>query len=148
MIDKIIIITINRNHVTMILLSYNDAETVATCVRVCFCQTKVTKLVVQIGGTAVDAERQQTGSGVGGPETPITSNQPAAASNLAPRDKLVRVCSWSDRRDSGGGGGGGAGVCGGPRSSIAESADDVHMPSVKELAKQFSSSVSTSSLQQ
>ncbi|XP_025419497.1 uncharacterized protein LOC112689843 isoform X2 [Sipha flava] len=98
-------------------------------------QTKVTtRLVVQIGGVADHAERRHTESGADGPGTAVVG-QPAAASNTA-RDKLVRVCSWSDRRDSDGGGAGGRG---GPRSSVVESADDVHMPSVKELAKQFSS---------
>lgn len=56
------------------------------------------------------------------------------------RDKLVRVCSWSDRRDS----------CHPKNMSNAKPTDDEDvchtMPSVKELAKQFSSNVSTTTI--
>ncbi|XP_060878235.1 uncharacterized protein LOC132950711 isoform X2 [Metopolophium dirhodum] len=100
-------------------------------------QTKVSKLVVQIGEDELEGDGRRT-DGVLQDSTPVTPQSTSSGDSLAPfgtgggQDKLVRVCSWTDRRDSG------SGV---PKSSIAESADDVHhcMPSVRELAKQFSS---------
>lgn len=75
-------------------------------------QTKVSKLVVEIGDDD-DEDRQRTD-----------------------RRQLVRVRSWTDRRDSNGGGRSGDV----PKDSAVESPDNVPiMPSVKELAKQFSS---------
>lgn len=108
-------------------------------------QKKVTKLVVQIGEE--DHGRRQADDGEG-PESPIVP-RPAGDSTTGVgggrrQDKLVRVCSWSDRRDSGGGGVGGVG--GGLKNSFssefADEAQHCAMPSVKELAKQFSSKVS------
>lgn len=130
-------------------INMSYAETRISNVYVCVCvsvmyQKKVTKLVVHIGdGDEEDRDRQQVDSGVE-PESPIVPRPTGTCGGSRP-DKLVRVCSWSDRRDSGGGGGGGIG--GYLKSSIpSKSADDLQqcaMPSVKELAKQFSSNVSS-----
>ncbi|XP_022162051.1 uncharacterized protein LOC111027877 isoform X2 [Myzus persicae] len=100
-------------------------------------QTKVSKLVVQIGGDEFEGDGRQIGGALQN-SAPITPQSPSSGDSLAPfgtcggQDKLVRVSSWTDRRESG------SGVL---KSSIAESADEVHhcMPSVRELAKQFSS---------
>jgi len=113
------------------------------------CQTKVSKLVVQIGEDKYDGDGRQI-SGTLQDSTSVISDTPTSSGeSFAPfgtcgvlkrQDKLVRVSSWTDRRES---------VVGGVlKSSIAESADDVHhcMPSVKELAKQFSSNVSTTEI--
>lgn len=107
------------------------------------CQTKVSKLVVQIGGDEFEGDGRRTGTC--GALQDLTPQSTSSGDSLAPfdtcggQDKLVRVCSWTDRRDSG------SGV---PKSSIAESADEVHhcMPSVRELAKQFSSNVSVTKI--
>jgi len=104
------------------------------------CQTKVSKLVVQIGEDELEGDGRRT-DGALQDSAPVTPQSTSSGDSLAPfgtcggQDKLVRVCSWTDRRESG------SGV---PKSSIAESAGDVHhcMPSVRELAKQFSSNVS------
>ncbi|XP_050053352.1 uncharacterized protein LOC114124456 isoform X2 [Aphis gossypii] len=104
-------------------------------------QTKVSKLVVQIGGDEYDHERRT--SGTLQDSTPVTQESPSGGDSFASfgtcgspqrQEKLVQLCSWTDRRESG------VGI---PKSSIAESAVDVHhcMPSVRELAKQFSSKV-------
>lgn len=82
------------------------------CVCVCVMyQTKVSKLVVQLD----NENRLETGSD----------------SERNRRHQLVRVCSWTDRRNGDGK----------PQNSSAEeSSDDVQvMPSVRELAKHFSS---------
>lgn len=96
-------------------------------------QTKVFKLVVRIGenheGTTTGREPRRMDRAVEGPA--------ASAVAVERRDKIVRVCSWLDRRAEG------------PSSSevgvvepvAATAAQHVHMPSVKELAKQFSSDV-------
>jgi len=110
------------------------------------CQTKVSKLVVQIGGDEYDHERRTSGTLQN--STSVTQESPSGGDLLAPfgtcgspqrQDKLVQLCSWTDRRESG------VGI---PKSSIAKSADDVHhcMPSVRELAKQFSSKVSANKI--
>lgn len=78
-------------------------------------QTKVSKLIVEIGddNDGDDEDRRRTDG-----------------------RQLVRVRSWTDRRDSNGGGGSGDVA----KDSAVESPDNVPiMPSVKELAKQFSS---------
>lgn len=103
------------------------------------CQTKVSKLVVQIGGDEYVGAQNST---------PATPRSPSSGDSYTPfgtrdpqqQDQLVRVCSWTDRRESGGGGI--------PKSPTAELADDLNhcMPSVRELAKQFSSNVSALSL--
>jgi len=104
----------------------------------CVCQTKVSKLVVQIGGDEFEGDVRQTSSALQDSE-PVAPQSPSNGEvpfgTCSGQDKLVRVCSWTDRRESG------SGVS---KSSIAESTDDVHhyMPSVRELAKQFSSNVS------
>ncbi|KAL5240559.1 hypothetical protein ACI65C_007969 [Semiaphis heraclei] len=98
-------------------------------------QTKVSKLVVQIGGDEFEGDVRRTGSALQDSE-PVapqsSSNGEVPFGTCGGQDKLVRVCSWMDRRESG---------SGDSKSSIAESTDDVHhyMPSVRELAKQFSS---------
>lgn len=106
------------------------------------CQTKVSKLVVQIGGDNYDGDVRRT-SGALQDSTPVTPQSLSSSDSFATfgtcggpqrQDKLVQLCSWTDRRESG------VGI---PKGSIAESAEDVHcMPSVRELAKQFSSNVS------
>jgi len=106
------------------------------------CQTKVSKLVVQIGEDESEGDGRRTGGALQD-SAPVTPQSTSSGDSLTPfgtcggQDKLVRVCSWTDRRESG------SGV---PKSSIAEMAADydVHhcMPSVRELAKQFSSNVS------
>ncbi|XP_060838446.1 uncharacterized protein LOC132920232 isoform X2 [Rhopalosiphum padi] len=102
-------------------------------------QTKVSKLVVQIGGDNYDGDVRRT-SGALQDSTPVTPQSLSSSDSFATfgtcggpqrQDKLVQLCSWTDRRESG------VGI---PKGSIAESAEDVHcMPSVRELAKQFSS---------
>ncbi|XP_025197941.1 uncharacterized protein LOC112596463 isoform X3 [Melanaphis sacchari] len=103
-------------------------------------QTKVSKLVVQIGGDQYDGDARRT-SGALQDSTRITPQSPSSGDSSAAfgtyggpqrQDKLVQLCSWTDRRESG------VSI---RKNSIAESADDVHhcMPSVRELAKQFSS---------
>jgi len=110
------------------------------------CQTKVSKLIVQIGGDEYDHERRTSGTLQDAP--PVTQESPSGGNSFASfgtcgspqrQEKLVQLCSWTDRRESG------VGI---PKSSIAESADDVHhcMPSVRELAKQFSSKVSATEI--
>lgn len=97
--------------------------------------------MVQIG--EVDEETQKHGeklrctSTAGGPPEDSPST-PSTINGIGHPEKLVRVCSWSDRRDSSVGNADRSG----PNGSTPESVDDMHMPSVKELAKQFSSNVS------
>ncbi|VVC27014.1 Hypothetical protein CINCED_3A017071 [Cinara cedri] len=96
-------------------------------------QTKVSKLIVQIIDS--DGEKWRTENGtLDSPGTSLQQLTVGDGDNFSPgncfgrQNKLVRVCSWSDRRDDDA-----------PKSPIDNSTDDVHMPSVKELAKQFSS---------
>lgn len=109
-------------------------------------QTKVSKLIVQIGGDEFEGDVRRTGGAFQDSASPSVAPQsPSSGDSLVPfgtcgdQDKLVRVCSWTDRRESG------SGVT---KSSVAESTDDVHhyMPSVRELAKQFSSNVSVTNI--
>jgi len=105
------------------------------CVYVCVCQTKVSKLVVQIGD--VDEDGQRIGGDLNSTQN-RTQSQPGQ-NNIEDgtrrgerSDELVRVCSWSDRRDN-------SNSRFRRQSTTAKSSSDNVMPSVKELAKQFSS---------
>lgn len=91
-------------------------------------QTKVSKLVVNIGGGGKGDDGGERRPGCSGPNSPARNRADSGR-----RPELVRVSSWSDRRNGDGA------PCDG--SVAAESrADGANvMPSVKELAKQFSS---------
>lgn len=97
--------------------------------------------MVQIGEVDEEDKKHEENlrrtSAAGGLED--SPSTPAAISGIGHPEKLVRVCSWSDRRESGVGNADRTG----PNGSAPELVDDVHMPSVKELAKQFSFNVSS-----
>lgn len=110
---------------TSIRPTLTSGNTYPKCV--CVCQKKVSKLIVHIDGVGGEKERQVDGGGGEREATPEGGQR---------REQLVQVCTWSDRRDGD--------ETSEKRSATKPPADhrdraNQAMPSVRELAKHFSS---------